>query len=183
MGSFGPMRVLVSVTAPRRRTRRSISFPTSTPCWTRPTWCSWTRPGRASGGSSERANPATSTGRRDMRAFGQFVSRYISTYGRWGFAQISLRRIVRHAAVGGAVELSARPGHRHQRRGAALRRFWTSASTGTRIFRDGDRRRAIGRTRSTCRRRRPLRGITTGCPEDSTRPRSTSFCRRSSSSR
>ena len=56
----------------------------------------------------------------DVAAFGQFIQRYITTFGRWNSPTVPLRRIVRNDAVGGALELPSGPRRRPQRHRSAL---------------------------------------------------------------
>ena len=84
MGSFGPMRVAIGDASVGRPTRRSNWCKTSTRYSIAATWYSSTLPEPDSAGSSVPASPTDFYGvDQDMRAFTQFVSRYVSTYGRW----------------------------------------------------------------------------------------------------
>ncbi len=183
MGSFGPMRVQVGDA--RRHAERAVRLVADNQY----SLLDRTRPrvrGRARHGLQPhrrrwQSRAISSAWIPTSSAFGQFVSRYLSDVRALELAEVSLRRIVRNAALGDARELPPAAGHRHQRRRAALvgPRLWLGL--GHRTSRRRRSAAAIGRFRSTCRPRPPPRGITTAA--GSARRRWRRSCRKSKTSR
>ena len=138
---------------------------TSTRCSIVPTSSSSTRPTPASAASCRRANPSDFFGvDQDVRAFAQFVSRYITTFGRWNSPKFLFGESYGTPRSAMLVNYLAAGRHRHQRRRAALVDPRLLSRLGSSTSRRRRSAAAIGRFRSIFRPKRPHRGTITRCP-------------------
>ena len=93
-----------------RRPRRTRWSTTSTACSMPPIWCSSTRPARASAASPARTRRRHSYGvDQDAHAFAEFITQFLSKYGRWNSPKYLFGESYGTHALGGSGQRAARP--------------------------------------------------------------------------